>query len=174
MNRAPAGAILALPTWNNFGNACLQDAWILLYWEQSPESSGWAQIGKMSTQQCIWKQVPTSASFGGGKCLWAFLSQHYRCYLPDFSDSPWSGTLGFSACSLGQREMDSPYPAFAAIFLHTQNAHSDLMLPATIQIHQSQQFTCVVLACSCWGWVSSATTTGQQDLFSHLPEVRQT
>lgn len=74
MNRAPAGAILALPTWNHFGNACLQDAWILLYWEQSPESSGWAQIGKMSTQQCIWKQVPTSASFGGGrKCLWAFL-----------------------------------------------------------------------------------------------------
>lgn len=149
MNHAPAGAILALPTWNNFGNACLQDAWILLYWEQSPESSGWTWIGDMSSNASensahlceLWRRQEKAMS------IFKTALQMLPAWF--FRDSLWSATLSFSASSPGQREMDSPYPAFSAMSLHTLRAHSDL-------IHQSQQFLCMVTACSCWGWVSSA------------------
>lgn len=40
--------------WNHFGNACLQEVWILLCRKQSPESCGWAWIGSTFIQQGLW------------------------------------------------------------------------------------------------------------------------
>lgn len=50
-------------------------------------------------------------------------------------DSPWSGTLSaFFTSSTGQREMDSPCPAFVTAYLQPWSAPSDLMLPAATYI----------------------------------------
>lgn len=81
--------------WNHFGNACLQEVWILLCRKKSPESSGWAQIGSMFIQQGLWKEVPAPP--------WTLRSQEMLTgifklaleMLPAWflEDSSWSSTL---------------------------------------------------------------------------------
>lgn len=134
--------------WNHFGNACLQEAWILLCWKQSPESSGWARIGNMSTQQCIWKHVPVP---------WALWNQEMPAsifklaleMLPAWflGDSPWSGTLpAFLHLPLG-REKWTAHVLHLRQLIYTQWTSRSDASSCPIYAHRTSSSLVLVTGC---------------------------